>query len=222
MATYPAALPTLATVTSNTVPSAADVNVPNAEIAAAATEFGVNPQIIDDTVSPGASPASVAAVLDMFANIVKTNGGVSGWQKSAVPAKQVIYGHGTGSTVPSGAIYFLNTFGYGLNATESFARGIMTYPGSFRIQDFWIQFLTSQPADWGAQIQLYKNGTYNTDFMFMPVSYPAGVYHFPVAFDVTALSYALNDTFSIAIYNQISAAASAQIGAWSLTMTQIG
>ena len=225
MATYPGAIPTLATVTggpSGSVVSAADNNVPNAEIVAAATEFGLNPQSIDDTVTPGASPASVAAALDMFANIVKLNGGVSGWQKSVVPAKMIFFGNGAGATVPLSTTYYANQFGRGLNTIEVNARMIMTYPAKFMVQSFWIETLTAQPATGWLEFSMVKNGSLQLGwFIDIGNSAPAGVYHIPVTIDVNP-TFAVNDGFGVALRNLDSAAASCQIGAWSLTMTQIG
>ena len=225
MATYPGAIPTLATVTggpSGSVVSAADNNVPNAEIVAAATEFGLNPQSIDDTVTPGASPASVANVLDMFANIVKVNGGVSGWQKSAVPAKMIFFGNGAGATVPLSTTYYANQFGRGLNATEAYARMIMTYPGTFAVQSFWVETLTAQPATGSLLFALFKNGTYAYGWETqIGNSAAAGVYHIPIAI-LSIPTFAANDGVSLILQNADSASASAHIGAWSLVFTQVG
>lgn len=60
-------------------------NTPNAELIAIETELGTNPKTIDDTVAPG-SPTSVANLLDMFGNIVKTISGSTTWQNAAAAA----------------------------------------------------------------------------------------------------------------------------------------
>lgn len=48
-------------------------------IIATQTELGVAPKTIDDTVTPGASPTSVANLLDMMAHLLKSIGGASAW-----------------------------------------------------------------------------------------------------------------------------------------------
>lgn len=85
MADYPASLYSHTTlVDGSDYPQAADVNAPANEVVAIETELGTNPKSIDDTVSPGATPASVAAYLDMLANIVKTITGAANWYSAAV------------------------------------------------------------------------------------------------------------------------------------------
>ena len=85
MADYPNSLHTHTTlVDGSDYPKAADINLPAAEIIAIETELGTNPKSIDDTVSPGATPASVAAYLDMLANIVKIITGAANWYSAAV------------------------------------------------------------------------------------------------------------------------------------------
>lgn len=85
MADYPLSIYSPSTlVDGSDYPQAAHVNLPNAEIVALETALGVSPTSIDDTVSPGASPASVAVYLDMVANILKTMSGQSNWYDADV------------------------------------------------------------------------------------------------------------------------------------------
>jgi len=55
------------------------------------TELGVNPKTIDDTISPGATPTSVANYLDMVANILKSIKGVANWYTAAAASIATIW-----------------------------------------------------------------------------------------------------------------------------------
>lgn len=85
MATFPTGLYThTALVDGSNYPKAADINNPAAEVVAIEAALGINPNTIDDTVAPGATPASVAVYLDMLANIVKTQSNAANWYSAAV------------------------------------------------------------------------------------------------------------------------------------------
>jgi len=55
------------------------------------TELGVAPKTIDDTVTPTATPASVAIFLDMVANILKSIKGVANWYTAAAASIATIW-----------------------------------------------------------------------------------------------------------------------------------
>jgi hypothetical protein len=80
MATYPNAVPALTRVVDGVDDIiAAHQNLKADEIEAIATELGVNPRSIDDTIAAGASPASVAAFLDMVATLLKSITSAAHW-----------------------------------------------------------------------------------------------------------------------------------------------
>ena len=84
-ASYPSSIKTYTTlVDAVDFPQAVHINSPQDEISAIETELGVNPRTIDDTVAPGATPASVAAYLDMVANQIKAITGKASWVTAPV------------------------------------------------------------------------------------------------------------------------------------------
>lgn len=79
-ASYPGAIKSFTTKVNlvDTI-DAADVNDLQLEVAAVETELGIDPRTIDDTVTPEATPADVADVLDQFANALKVITGAANW-----------------------------------------------------------------------------------------------------------------------------------------------
>lgn len=85
MATYPSSLYSHTTlVDGSDYPLATHINTPAAEVVAIETELGTNPRSIDDTVTPGSSPTSVANYLDMVANLLKRVSNSANWYAPAV------------------------------------------------------------------------------------------------------------------------------------------
>ena len=66
-------------IASVTTVAAAHMNDAQAEVVSLETEIGVNPRTIDDTVAPGATPATLAVFFDMVANLIKGITGKSNW-----------------------------------------------------------------------------------------------------------------------------------------------
>ena len=223
MTSYPGAIPTLAVITGTTVPSAADNNTPNAEIVAMATEFGLNPQNIDDTVAPASTPSDVSNYLDMTANIVKSMVNMSSWNKSAIVNKQTICGNGNGNTVGIAGTSFLPAFGLGLLTTENQATSIMTNNGIYSADSFIVELLSTQPADGYLEFRYYNEGAYvnNSWYYQIPQSSPAGIYRFPASWRPFN-NFSVDQKITIAIVNNSPTAVSAQIGAWSVVLTQMG
>jgi hypothetical protein len=104
-------------------------------IVATQTELGAAPKTIDDTVSPGASPSSVANYIDMVANILKTITGAANWYSSAVAAIMKSIGTTKGDVIGfSGSAtpvrVGVGTDGYVLTADSAQASGIKWAAGS--------------------------------------------------------------------------------------------
>lgn len=100
MATYPSGIYSPTTLTDGVDDVlASHQNTPNAEIVAIETAIGINPTTIDDTVGSTASPASVAAYLDMVANIVKTISGSTTWVNAAAAAVMKSIGTAKGDLI---------------------------------------------------------------------------------------------------------------------------
>lgn len=144
MATYPAGIPSLGTVTGADHLTVAQFNTPNDEIEAICTELGVNPTTIDDTVAPASSPASVAAYLDMVANVFKTMTSTEAWHKSATPSRFVIYGNLVGATVAAGATIYPVVYGKGNSATENQTQ--IDVPLDVDVDNFWVNVTTAFPS----------------------------------------------------------------------------
>ena len=206
MATYPTGIPSYTAITSSSYPQAEDVNVPNADFVAWCTAMGINPQIIVDSTTPTSSPADVAHVLGMYGNIVKTIAGVSSWNNSAVPSKQLFYGHGGGATVPIGiTTNYLNSMATGISSTYNPAAFIFNYPATLLQLSFWVEILNVQPSDGYLEFQVYKNGSLISNdvegwYMDIPFSATAGIYHFPGSYRAWP-TFSVNDTFAIGVAN---------------------
>lgn len=228
MPSYPNTIPALGTLTGSDYPQAAHTNNSNREVEAVCTELGVNPRAIDDTVAPGATPASVAAYLDMQANIVKTMMGVLSWPKAAAPAREILAGSGLGGQVPATSQQFLAPFGRGLVTTIPLATFPMTFSGQFLLWSFRIEILTAQPGDVSATLQLEVHlGAGNYSLFTIQPSAPAGVYWFGSNDNMgpsgngKLLNFVVNNGFCITVTNN-STSASAQIGSWSIEAEMAG
>ena len=80
MTSYPGAVWSPTTVTDGVdYPQATHINSLQNEIVQLESALGINPTTIDQTVSPSASPASVAAYLDMVAYLLKAIRGNTNW-----------------------------------------------------------------------------------------------------------------------------------------------
>ena len=223
MATYPTGIPSYTAITSSSYPQAEDVNVPNADFVAWCTAMGINPQIIVDSTTPTSSPADVAHVLGMYGNIVKQIAGVSSWQNSAVPSKQLFHGNAQGATVPANSLYYLNSMSTGISSTINPASCVLSYPSTFISLSFWVELLSVSPADGYLYFAPYQNGNYSpAGWSFsIPCSAPAGFYNFPGSPN-SADTFSKGDTLAMSATNLSPANASAQIGAWGMVLTQLG
>jgi hypothetical protein len=171
MPDYPISLPTLPTLTAADYPRAQDINIPNREIESICAELGVNPRVITDDVTmfapsspaPAVSPVSVAAYLDMLANIVKSLSGADYWYNAAVPSRCAVSGHGNEETIPAGATRYLYWFGRGLSTAAGITR--LYVPWNANLQRIGCQILTAQPATGNLAFVVYS-GTTDTGIAF--------------------------------------------------------
>jgi hypothetical protein len=229
MPTYPGGIPALGTLTGADTVDASDINNPNREIEAICTELGVLPKSIDDTVAPGATPASVAAYLDMMGNIVKTLAGVDASYKAAVPPRNLICGHGAGGIIPDvtgGSRYPYLGGGAGLSATEADAFYVITFNGQLVLKRLFVELLTAQP-DNDLYVIVKKNGSFigtasNYPRLAIPASSPAGIYHMLADSGLGPVAFSVNDTLSLDIWNKHPTLPGPQIGAIGVEFEQVG
>lgn len=229
MASYPNSVPALGTLSGATFPQIAHVNNPADEEVALATELGVDPHVITDNVTPSASPASVAAYLDMLATIFKTASGRSNWYYSAVPARHVLVSHGGGAAVPVGGGW-LGPGRRGFATTAGSARYVVTTPCKVLIHTLQVELLSavaSTPSDEEFYCYIEKNGTQLAPSITLGINSPAGIYRAGKnSTDYLAVSYvekdfAVNDTFSFVI-TMNTGSAGPQIGCVSVQVIQNG
>lgn len=223
MASYPGSIPALGTVTSADNITTAQFNTPNDEIEAIATELGVNPSLINDTVTPTSSPASVAAYLDMVANIFKTMTGAETWYKSESPARFCVYGHLNNATVAPGATIYPAIFGKSSSATESHTQ--IDVPFDVIFDNLWI-FVGTMPSGVNdtLTIAMRQNGVDKFDlYTGVPPGW-SGIFHKQmVEFASNNDSWAAGDKLSLRLTMGASAsAASGTLGAWGIEGRQKG
>lgn len=231
MASYPNSQPALGTLSGATYPQIAHVNNPADEIVALATELGIDPHVIADNVTPSASPASVAAYLDMLATIFKTASGRSNWYYSAVPSRHLLVSHGGGAAVPAGG-GFLGPGQRGFKTAENTARYVVTTPCKLLIHTMKFELLSavsSTPDDEELLVNLWKNGAQiSSGGIRLPAGTVSGTYHelsdenisiIKTSYKETTL--AVNDTFSFSL-SMNSGSAGPQIGSISVQVIQNG
>src|SRR3970040_2672081 len=99
-ASYPSSIKTYTTLGDAVdFPQASHINSPQEEITAIETELGANPRSIDDTATPGATPATVAAYLDQVANQIKAITGKANWYTAPARALETLF-----ATLPDGTV----------------------------------------------------------------------------------------------------------------------
>lgn len=225
MASYPASIPSLGTVTSADYLDVAQFNTPNDEIEAICAELGINPSHIDDTVAPGSTPASVAAYLDMVANILKGIAGVDSWDKAGVPAMTAIHGHGNAGTVAAGVTSYLNLMSGALTATASASWFIVPYAFDIVLERLYIDFLTAMPGgdlnDNSMAVYIKNLTSGSTQLFAVPSTTPAGRWQKPFQYIEVACAGGaiLEVSFEMP---STATAASGQIGSVCITARQGG
>lgn len=224
MATYPGGIPALGTVSGADHLTVAQFNTPNDEIEAIATELGVNPTSIDDTVALVNSPASVAAYLDGVANALKTMVGVDEWHKAALPARFGLYGNLQGTTLAPGATIYPYVFGVGSNAAVANTEYIL--PFAVNIDYTWIDITSAMPS--GANdilfVTLQKNGAFLTGgTTYVPPGWLGSFHKQMYSFSPLNVSFAAGDRFSIYVnWNGTASGTSGGLGSWGVEGRQIG
>lgn len=159
MADYPRTLPLLPILFDRIDPVMGyHFNVPYREIEAICTEIGINPSTIDDTVTPTATPASVAVLFDMYANIIKSMCGSTIWTAAAVPNKRMIAGCGNGGTLAAGSTGFM----YGGLVSISTAEYFQPLLWDGNASKLYVATQTTQPASGSLVITVRKQHNFDS------------------------------------------------------------
>jgi len=214
MAVYPNSIPTLVTVTGSHHPQSEHINIPYRELEAIAQELGKNPKTITEVV-PLQTPATVAAVLDMFAYILKNLANAANWYSGAIPSRGLLSGHGGLATIAPGATNYLEFFGRGLSASRDPTR--LYLPFACKLSNLRVQAATGQPGSGNLLFTIEKNGV-STGVTF---DFPAGFGGGSIAATDTDVSFAAGDYLTVSALNN-AAAASAQIGTFAGEIYQTG
>lgn len=178
MADYPSTIPLLPILFDRIDPVMGwQFNMPYREIEAICTEIGINPSTIDDTVSPSASPASIAVLLDMYANIVKTQSGSTIWTGAAVPNRRMLAGCGNGGTLASSSTGWLYPGGISISTAEYFTP--LLWDGN--TSKLYVATQTNQPASGSLVITVRKQhnfdaGNDTTTILTIPAGSTAAVF----------------------------------------------
>src|SRR5574341_2094103 len=196
MTSYPNSIPALGTLTGADYPQAAHTNDPNREVEAICAELGINPRAIDDTVAPGATPASVAVYHNMVANIIKNMTGVN-WYKGAVPAREILAGKALGATVPAVSIQYM---GHGMNNLNSALANVampLTFSGKLLFHTLRVEILSAQPSD-GRLVFSVMVDSLQIDVIEILPSEPAGIYFstYPIV-GLSFMNFIVNQKFAI-------------------------
>lgn len=220
MASFPASIPVLSTFSSTSSLQPTDMNEAYRELEAICATLGVNPRTVDDTVAPGASPATVGTYLDMAANIAKSIAGVGAWYQAAVPLRSALLFNGGGSTIPATSIYWIG-FGTVVAAASSGLVQLVAPVGcKIRWKTVRVQTLSASPSDDVIGFAIAVNGSlYET--LYLKVGSPAGIYTFIAPKDYVDLTISGGDRIGVYCINN-SASASAQIGSVSVEYEQNG
>lgn len=219
MPQYPAAIPTMSTVSTSSTdpllksPHARHINAINREIEGITTTLGTNPKIIDDTVSPNPNPDNVAEYLDMLANIFKNLVGVTNWYSAAVPLRQLVGGHGAGTQVSSGSTSYLVPCASGLNSQETQIQLPVPFPVT--VWNMRLTPLTNQSTTGALTVTLRKNSA-NTAMTF---TIPAG--SGSIGGSTGSIHFVAGDLMSVSLANAATTS-SCQIGGWTMEMDQAG
>lgn len=221
MASYPTSIPALPVFTSTNSLQPSDMNAAYREIESLCAAVGINPTAIDDTVTPGAAPSDIAAYLDMVANVLKTQAGVSHWYDAAVPLRNALFFHGGGNTPPAGASGWIGNGQVVAIASLNQVQAIIPFSGQIRFKRLHVQTLSACPsgADQVVGFYIYVDGT--SDGMFLQPSTPAGIYHFIVPKNILTLAVGAADYIGVECFVQ-GGATGPQIGGVCLEYEQVG
>src|SRR5574341_1489350 len=175
---------------------AAHTNDPNREVEAICAELGINPRAIDDTVAPGATPASVAVYHNMVANIIKNMTGVNCY-KGAVPAREILAVKALGATVPAVSIQYM---GHGINNLNSSLANVampLTFSGKLLFHTLRMEILSAQPSD-GRLVFSVMVDSLQIDVIEILPSEPAGIYFstYPIV-GLSFMNFIVNQKFAI-------------------------
>lgn len=215
MSDYPNQYPLLPIVVPGvSYPKTEDSDLPNREIEAIATELGTNPRSISDAVSPSHPPASVAAYLDMIANIFKAISGAANWYQASVPIRRVIGGSGAIATIAASTINYAFVFGRGLSATENLTHGLMAYAGV--IKNLYVILSTAQPATGSLVFTLRKDQTDTGLVLTVAAGAVAGIYSV-----IGSVAFERGNKIGLKIANNATGV-SAQINGWTCECDQNG
>lgn len=217
MATFPTGLPVFPVHSAkNEYPKVGDRNNPNREIEAICSDLGVNPRSISDSVAPGASPSTVAAYLDMIANILKTFHGGSTWYGGPNVIKRIIGGNGVGNTVGISSTSYLRVMRGNLDTTDAAARAFVGYDAE--LLALKVNILSAQPA----------GGNLVFTFMVLGVA-DSGIQLTVASTDGTGVKSATGsvvlhrgEMISLRAQNFNTGNVSSQIGGWTAYMRQKG
>jgi hypothetical protein len=234
MADYPNSLPLLQILFDRIdKPRPDQFNDAYREIEAICTELGINPSTINDSTTPTASPASVAVLLDMYANIIKNMCGVSSWIYAACPNRRILAGCGNGDTVPAGSTRYLYPGLTSLATTEYFVP--VLWDGN--AVKFCVRLSAAQPGTGSLVFTLrkqhnYDGGSDTGTVLTIAAGSAAGTYSISNSIDYHSDvsrkpgSYYPGwtqegiDALSIKVVNNASGA-SAGIAGWSLEYDQV-
>ena len=216
MADYPSEIPILPIVGSNNYPRSALLNAAYREIEAICTELGTNPKSISDAVAPGATPASVAAFLDMLANIVKNLSGASNWYDAAVPMRRIMGGNGNGGQVAAATTNYVGVFQWLLSATENLTQTVLPIPVTVVKLNVYIGVTAPQPGTGTLVLTLRRNGADTSLVLTIAAGSPAGMYS-----TTGSVNFFPGEILSLKAVNN-AAANSADIRQWTVETNQKG
>lgn len=215
---YPASTISLTTLSTSDVPMSSDLNEPNRELEAIATELGANLKTIIDTTPPVPEPINVAALASMFGYIVKTMLKTNKWSQAALPSRGALQGHAGGAVVGAGSTAYLSLFQLGsttFGLTEAYARCYIPYAcAGVTIRT---QITSAQPAGGTLTATLRKNGVDQALASTTTASSTA----LSVATGTGSIALAAGDYVTIKLVNT-AASASAGIGAVVVEIDQKG
>ena len=199
-------------------PKSSHRNNANRAVESICYDMGTNPKSISDAVMPTtATPASVAVILDNFANIFKTMTGAANWYSAAVPRRTFIGGGGNGSTVPASGNRYVNLNNRGLtNGGESNIYIII--PTQCNLTKFYIETLTAQGGGGSLIFQVRKNGIAIAPFT-ITIAAGGGA---AVRNSSSNVAFQAGDVLSVLASNTDAGAASAQISGFTLELDQVG
>lgn len=178
MADYPNHVPIFPVYGRNLYPKSADRNTANREIEAICTELGIDPKSIDDTVAPVLVPSSVAAYLDMLANILKvySGAGANEWYSAAYPTRKMIGGNGGGAQVGAGATQYVAFNQALVSSTENLTSCIITYHGLVKNIVIRLAATANQPATGTLVFTLRVNGVDSALVLSVPANSGSAAY----------------------------------------------